>query len=279
MAQWGNQETFGPNHWIEADKKYEVLSGRDGVIHAVRERKRMGSDFIKTTTTGGVLHGQGSKVETSLWRDEELSAMVSEVERLDMHIASHVHTPLGIDNAVKAGVHTIEHGTMISEETASLMATKGTWLIPTQLAGTFIDKVSPDKKKTFNPEIITKWENVSNQMVKSHKRAFELGVNIALGTDSPVGNDHGQSAKEISLMVNNIGMTPVQALQCATINAARAIRVDDMLGSIEPKKLADIVLVNGNPLEDISILESKNNIEKVIKNGKIMVEKGKITDN
>jgi imidazolonepropionase-like amidohydrolase len=239
----------------------------------------MGSDFIKTTTTGGVLHGQGSKVETSLWRDEELSAMVSEVERLDMHIASHAHTPIGIDNAVKAGVHTIEHGTMISEETAKIMTDKGTWLIPTQLAGTFIYKIGPDIKKTFNPEIITKWEEVSKQMVKSHKRAFELGVNIALGTDSPVGNDHGESAKEITLMVKNIDMTPVQALQCATINAAKAIKVDDMLGSIEPKKLADLIIVNGNPLNDISLLEVRENIEKVIKDGKIMAENGKLNSN
>jgi imidazolonepropionase-like amidohydrolase len=116
-------------------------------------------------------------------------------------------------------------------------------------------------------------------MVKSHKRAFELGVNIALGTDSPVGNDHGESAKEITLMVKNIGMTPTQALQCATINAAKAIKVDDVLGSIEPNKLADLIVVNGNPLENISILETIDNIEKVIKNGKIMVEKGKVTDN
>ncbi len=276
ILQWGDQEVFGPQDWIDAMRKYEDISGPDGMIHAVRERRRDGSDFIKTTTTGGVLHGQESKVELTLWNDEELEAMVKEAERLGMHVAAHAHGSSGIHNAVKAGIHTIEHGTMMEEETASLMRKKGTVLVATHIAGTFFGDLTPEMKKIFPPEIIRKGEHVTKKAIECHKMAYKKGVKIALGTDAPVAGDHGNSARELTLLVKSVGMTPVEALQTATINSARAIRMEKELGSIEVGKYADLIIVNGNPLEDITLLEKINNLDYVIKDGRIMAQQGKL---
>ncbi|MFX1286457.1 MAG: amidohydrolase family protein [Promethearchaeota archaeon] len=276
IAQWGNQEEFGPQDWITFMRRDEVISGSDGLIHAVRDRKRDGSDFIKTATTGGVLHGQESSIELSLWNNDELKAMVVEAERLGMHVASHAHDNLGIHNAVQAGIHTIEHGSLITKETAQLMVEKGTYLVPTQSAVVFFLNLSPEKKAVFSPEIIQKAEQIAEITIGNHKLAYKNGVKIALGTDAPVASDHGNSAQELVLMVDNMEMTTVEALQAATINAARAIRMDELIGSIEVGKFADLVLVNGNPLEDIKLLENNENIDYVIKDGKILVQQGKL---
>ncbi|MCK4778956.1 MAG: amidohydrolase family protein [Candidatus Lokiarchaeota archaeon] len=275
IFQWGDQEEFGPQDWINYLRKDEVISGPDGIIHAVRDQKRNGADFIKTTTTGGVLHGQDSKVELSLWNIDELKAMVLEAERLGMHVAAHAHGSLGIHNAVQANIHTIEHGTLITEETASIMVKKGLYLVPTQSAMTA--EFSSEMKKTFPPEVIEKGEYLAKEVIEHHKMAFDKGVNIALGTDAPVASAHGNSAQELILMVKNMRMTIAEALQAATINAARAIRMEDKIGSIEEGKFADLVVVNGNPLEDLTLLQKSNNLHHIIKDGRIVAEQGKIT--
>ena len=276
IAQWGNKEEFGPQDWINMlGKREEVISGADGIIHAVRDRKRDGSDFIKTTTTGGVLHGQESKVEFALWNNDELKAMVAEAERLGMHVATHAHGSLGIHNAVKAGIHTIEHGSMITEETASLMTEKGTFLVPTQSALSLFMNLTTEQRKMFPPEVVKKGEYLAGLTIKNHTMAFKKGVDIALGTDAPVASAHGNSYQELVLMNKHLGMIPIEALQAATINAARAIRMDADIGSIEKGKLADLVVVNGNPLADLNVLE-KTNLDYVIKDGQVVVQQGKI---
>ncbi len=116
MGQYGNQEEIGPDELIHSNLWEHTMSGKDGIIHAVRERVRSGSDFIKTATTGGVLHGIGSKLKRSFFTDEELEIMVHEAHRLGLHVASHAHTDEGIFTAVKAGIDTIEHGSLISED-------------------------------------------------------------------------------------------------------------------------------------------------------------------
>lgn len=276
IFQWGNQEEFGPQDWINYMRKDEVISGPDGIIHAVRDQKRNGADFIKTTTTGGVLHGQKSKVESSLWNIDELKAMVLEAERLDMHVAAHAHGSLGIHNAVQANIHTIEHGSLITEETASIMVKKGLYLVPTQSAMTFVGNMDSEMKKTFPPEVIEKGKYLAKEVVEHHKMAFNKGVNIALGTDTPVAGAHGNSAQELILMVKNMGMTTAEALQAATINAARAIRMEDKIGSLEEGKIADLVVVNGNPLEDLTLLKKTDKLNYVIKDGRVVAEQGKL---
>ena len=277
ITQWGNQEAIGPIEVIEYyGRLTEVKTGIDGIKHAVRDRKRSGADFIKTVTTGGVLHGITSKVDTSLFLDDELLAMTEEAHRFGMHVACHAHGREGIYRAVKANVDTIEHGTLIDEETIDLMIKKQTFLIPTQTAGFGINK--PDILKQLPPEVRIKIDKIIYKMKINHKLAFEKGVRIAVGTDAGTpGNPHGTTISEIINMIENLGMTATQALQAATIQSAKAIKMEKEIGSIEIEKFADLVVCNGNPIEQISILKDPTNLLYVIKDGMIMAEKGKIT--
>ncbi|MHA1356130.1 MAG: amidohydrolase family protein [Candidatus Heimdallarchaeota archaeon] len=275
IGQWGNQEAVGPNYLIDYFAKVgEVITGRDGVMHAVRTRKREGADFIKTLTTGGVLHGTESKVSMSLWTDDELDAMVTEAHRLGMHLASHAHGAAGIITAVKAGIDTIEHGSFIDEEGCKLMIQNGTYLVPTQAA---LSNLKKPEILDQTPATQRKVLYVGKISIECHKEAFEKGVLFALGTDAGTpGNFHGETAQELRFMVENVGMTHVQALQTATINGARAIQREETIGSIEVGKFADIVICKKDPTKDVTILENLSNISHVVKDGKVMVENGKI---
>ncbi|MHA2308320.1 MAG: amidohydrolase family protein [Candidatus Heimdallarchaeaceae archaeon] len=277
LGQWGNQESIGPQALLDAVRKESVVTaGVDNVVFAVRDRKREGADFIKTLTTGGVLHGMESKVEFSLWTDDELKAMVTEAHRLGMHLASHAHGTVGITAAVEAGIDTIEHASYLTEEVADLMVKKGTYIVPTQSAA--MSLVSPETLKMMPPEIQKKTIEVDKIMKESHKLAFEKGVKIAIGTDAGTpGNYHGNTGNEVQLMVEDVGMTPTQALQAATIEGAKAIWLDEKIGSIEKGKLADMVICEKNPLENISVIRNLNNLSYVIKDGIVMAEKGRIT--
>jgi imidazolonepropionase-like amidohydrolase len=277
IAQWGNQEAIGPLEVLEYERKLmEVKTGADGVKHAVRDRKHSGADFIKTLTTGGVLHGIESKVGTSLFVDEELSAIVEEAHRLGMHVACHAHGRQGIYKAAIAGIDTIEHGSYIDEEIAKLMIQKGLYLIPTQIAGLSLAK--PEILEQMPPEVAEKTKTVVSAVLENHKMAFNKGVRFAIGTDAGTpGNHHGGTASEIRNMVENVGMTTTQALQAATIESAKAIKKDDMLGSIEQGKFADLVVCDLNPLEEIATLQDSRNFAYIIKDGKIMVKQGQIT--
>ena len=155
------------------------------------------------------------------------------------------------------------------------MVKTGTYLIPTQRAGLGLNQ--PSIKDIMPPEVIDKIDQVVRGMMENHKIAFEKGVNIGLGTDSGTpSNAHGTTAKEITSMVENVGMSPSQAIQTATINSAKAIQRDNMIGSIETGKLADFVVVNGDPFENIQILEDLSNLEYVIKDGIIQAKNGKL---
>jgi len=277
VGAFGNSEIVSPDFYIDYYRKYyEIPAGVDGVRQAVRERKMLGSDFIKTATTGGVLHGIESKLGKSFWLDEEIITMVEEAHRLDMHVACHAHGREGIYRAVKFGIDTIEHGSFIDEETAELMVKNGTYLIPTQAA--LINLMKSDILNQMPPEVQLKTKETAKVQREAHRMAFEKGVKIAIGTDAGTpGNFHGRTGEEVKFMVDYIGMTPSQALQAATIEGAKAIWLDDKIGSIEVNKLADLVICSKNPLEDISVIANPQNFTHVIKDGKIMVEKGKIT--
>jgi imidazolonepropionase-like amidohydrolase len=277
ITQWGNQEAIGPLELIEYyGKLTEVKTGINGIKHAVRDRKRSGADFIKTITTGGVLHGMTSKVDTSLFLNEELLAMTDEAHRLGMHVACHAHGKEGIHKAVETNVDTIEHATLIDEETIDLMIQKEVFLIPTQTASFGLS--NPDISKKLPPEVQKKEKQIQQQMITNHKLAFEKGVPFAIGTDAGTpGNPHGSTTSEIINMIHNVGMTTIQALQAATSQASKAIKMEDKIGSIEEGKFADLIVCNGNPIENISILKESKNILYVIKDGIIMAERGKIT--
>ncbi|MCG3225655.1 MAG: amidohydrolase family protein [Candidatus Heimdallarchaeota archaeon] len=277
LGQWGNQESIGPQPILDSYREESVVTaGVDNVVYAVREQKRLGADFIKTLTTGGVLHGMESKVSFSLWTDDELKAMVDEAHRLGMHLASHAHGNAGIIAAVKAGIDTIEHCSLVDEESAKMMIEKGTYLVSTRSA--IVCLANPEIIKQLPPEVQQKIIDVGSQAKDNHKMAFEKGVKFAIGTDAGTpGNFHGNTGHELQFMVEDIGMTPVQALQAATIEGAKAIWLEDKIGSIEKGKLADIVICEKNPLEDITAITDVSSLSHVIKDGIVMAKSGAVT--
>lgn len=278
IAQYGNQDMMLPNELQELFSKHKdfvTLSGVDGVTHAVRDRVMVGSDFIKTLTTGGIMHGVKSKVDKSLFNEDELMAMVQEAHRNGIHVASHAHGDDGIRIALDAGIDTIEHGSMMTEETAKEMVKLGRYLIPTHRA--YADRHNPESLTKTDPDVVKKMNEVVDVMLDCHKMAFEKGVKFALGTDSGCeGTPHGTSAVEIELMISEVGMNSVQALQCATVESAKAIQLDGEIGSIEVGKIGDIVVVNANPIEDVTVLQDLRNIDYVIKDAVTVAEKGNL---
>jgi len=279
VVQPGNQEYFGTQAMIDDLRNKEPISGKDGIIHTVRSRKADGSDHIKTTTTGGVLHGKTSDVTQSLWTDEELEAMVSEAERIGMYVAAHAHQTSGINAAVRAGVRTIEHSTILDEETIKLMLDKGTYITPTQSAGTYIYHMDNSYRQGLPPEVISKWELVSEKMVESHKLAHEQGVPLTLGTDAPVAGDHAHTNLEMQLMANHLDMSPYEVIKSGTLISAEAMKMGELLGSISLGKFGDLVLLNQDPRDNIDIFMNVENIDTVLKEGQIVSQQGKLNSN
>jgi len=265
-------------NWLDSQRVLGIASptGVDEMILAVRKRRMQGSNFIKVMNTGTV-YGSifGSNIENTFFSAEEMSALATEAHRNGMHVACHSHNDTGINEALDAGIDTIEHASYISEGTSKRMAKTDSFLIPTHLVGNA--RHSPEKMKE-NSGLIELMNKVAKATYENHRVAFEKGVKFALGSDSgPVNAPHGSSAKELVYMVENVCMTPVQALQCATINAARAIKLGDQIGSIEVGKIADIVVAGTNPIESLSSLQNLESIEYVIKSGEVVSQKGVLT--
>jgi imidazolonepropionase-like amidohydrolase len=261
--------------WLNTEKLAGILfpTGVDEIILAVRERREKGSGFIKVLNTGALYAIVfGSNIEDTFFREDEMFALVDEAHRNGLHVACHSHADKGINEALDAGVDTIEHGMLISEATSKKMAKTKAYLIPTYL----VDNVrhNPERMKEY-PGFIEKMNSIIETKYTNHRIAFEAGVKFALGTDAgTVDAPHGTSAKEFALMIENLGMTPVQALQSATIDAAKAIQLEDTIGSIEVGKAGDVIVVRLNPLDDVTILEDATNIEYVVKDANIVAEKG-----
>ena len=227
----------------------------------IRDRRyKDGADGIKITVTGGVLSPAKSG-DNPQFTQEEVDAVVSAAKDYGMWVAVHAHGAEGMKRAIKAGVDSIEHGTFMDDEAMDLMIENGTYYVPTISAGVWVAEKS--KIDNFFPEIVRpKAASVGPQISGTFKKAHKRGVKIAFGTDAGV-QKHGTNWKEFVYMVEN-GMSEMKAIQSATMETAKLLRIEDKLGSIEEGKLADMIAVKGNPLDDISILE---NIEVIIKDG------------
>ena len=237
-----------------------VVNGPYEVYTAVRHRYKDGADGIKITVTGGVLSPAKSG-DNPQFTQEEVDAVVSAAKDYGMWVAVHAHGAEGMKRAIKAGVDSIEHGTFMDDEAMDLMIENGTYYVPTISAGVWVAEKS--KIDNFFPEIVRpKAASVGPQISGTFKKAHKRGVKIAFGTDAGV-QKHGTNWKEFVYMVEN-GMSEMKAIQSATMETAKLLRIEDKLGSIEEGKLADMIAVKGNPLDDISILE---NIEVIIKDG------------
>lgn len=233
-----------------------VADGSEQILRAVRYQIKHGARVIKTCATAGVLSFEES-VGAQQYSDEELRILVEETHRHGLKVAAHAHGAEGILAAVRAGVDSIEHGSMLTDEILTEMKRRGTYLVPTTHLADVIDL------EVLPPPIRRKAEWILPRAKENLRRAIRAGVKIAFGTDAAVF-PHGENAKEFAALVER-GMTPLEALRAATLYAADLLGVDDR-GMIAPGKLADLVAVPGNPLEDIHVMER---VVFVMKDGKI----------
>ena len=235
-----------------------VADGPDACRQAVRQQVKNGADCIKITATGGVLSVARDGFAPQ-FREEEIRAIVETADDFGIHVAAHAHGAEGMKRAVRAGVTSIEHGTLMDDETIALMKEKGTWYVPTITAGESVHDSA--MVPNYYPEIITPKALFIGPKIKStFERAHKAGVKIAFGTDAGVF-PHGLNAIEFELMVE-AGMAPMRAIQCATGQAAEMLGESERLGSLQPGRFADIVAVRGNPLEDISLLRKVSFVMK-----------------
>ncbi len=228
-----------------------VANGPDECRKAVRQRYKDGSDLIKITATGGVLSvaKDGSSPQ---FTEEEIKAIVETAKDYGMKVAVHAHGAEGMKRAIRAGVNSIEHGTLMDDEAIALFKQYGTYYVPTLTAG----KAVADSAKIpgyYNPLVTPKALAIGPQLQNTFTKAYKAGVKIVFGTDAGVYM-HGLNWKEFGYMIE-AGMPAMEAIKAATINAADLLGMKDQLGSIEAGKLADIVAVDGDPLKDSKVFE------------------------
>jgi imidazolonepropionase-like amidohydrolase len=247
---------------IERGPKDGIANGAEEVRAAVRNQVKYGADVIKMCATGGVL-SEGDAVGATQYTYEEMKAGVDEATKLGRKVAAHAHGTEGIKIAVRAGVASIEHGSFLDEEGAKMMAERGTYLVPTLLAGQTVEGLA--KSGVLKGLRAEKALAAAAAMRNSVKLAVAHNVPIALGTDAGV-IPHGINAREFGLMVEWGGMTPIASLTAGTMGAAKLLGWDARVGSITAGKLADIVAVPGDPLKDIHATER---VSFVMKNGVI----------
>jgi imidazolonepropionase-like amidohydrolase len=236
-----------------------VCDGVDGVRQKVREVIRAGADVIKIASSGGFFSPADDPMHPHFAQDE-LDTIVSTAADLGRWVMSHAHGPEGIKRAVRAGVRSIEHGTFLDEEAAALMAERGTWLVPTITSGDTTEELAKDEK--LAPEIRAKFKDLGRPEFDAMKLAAQAGLKVAMGTDAAV-MPHGWNLNELAHMANN-GFTPAQTLHAATLSAAELMGWEERLGSLEPGKVADVVVVDGDPFAFDTL---KDRIEQVWKDG------------
>lgn len=228
-----------------------VADGVDGVRRKVRELIRAGADVIKIATSGGVLSPRDDP-RRSHFREDEVAAIVEEAEAAGIPVMAHAGATDGIKVAVQAGVKSIEHGDFLDDEAIELMLDHGTWLVPTLIAAQgVIDAAAAGA--ALGSQMLEKAHMVVDRQRESISRAIKAGVRIAFGTDSGV-TAHGRNLEELRMLVS-CGMTAQEALRSATLPAAQLLGLEAELGSIEPGKRADIVLVEGDPFDLGSLTE------------------------
>ena len=240
--------------------------GIEGVRLKVREVLRAGAEVIKIASTGGVL-SPTDHPEFTQFSPEELEVIVREASyRRGVKVMAHAQGAEGVKNALRAGIHSIEHGIFLDEEAIELLLKRGAFLVPTLLAPLAVLEIG---EKGGMPEYgLLKAREVIEIHSDSISRAQKAGVKIAMGTDAGV-MPHGTNLREMGLMVN-IGMTPMQSIVATTRTAAECLGWEDRVGSLEPGKFADVVIARTDPLKDIRSLENPDNLLVVMKDGKIV---------
>ncbi|SDE50868.1 Imidazolonepropionase [Paracoccus isoporae] len=245
--------------------KDSVCDGADDCRRAVRDQIRKGADLIKITATGGVLSNTLAGVEQQ-FTDDELAAIVDAAGTMGRYVTAHAHGVNGINSALEAGVHSIEHGTYLDEESIALFTENDAVLVPTVVAGDFVARTARTATWMTEPQRIKSLQ-VGPQMLDMLRRAHQGGVTIAFGTDSGV-SPHGENARELELMVE-AGMSEQEVLEAATTTAAEHIQMAEDIGTLEEGKFADLIAVGGDPLQNISELRD---VDFVMKGGRVFKE-------
>ncbi len=239
-----------------------VINGTAEAMKAVRQRYKEGVDLIKITATGGVL-SPAKNGQNPQFTQEELDALIAVANDYDLKVAAHAHGAEGMKRAIRAGVASIEHGTLMDDEVLRLMKKHGTYLVPTILAGDFVARKA--KIDGYFPAVVRpKAAELGPKIKQNFARAYKAGVKIAFGTDSGV-SPHGENAREFTLMTE-AGMPAIEAIRSATVHAADLLGQSGDLGAISVGYKADLIAVSGNPLENIALLES---VAFVMKDGMI----------
>lgn len=253
---------------MDPDYREGVANGVEQVRAAVRYQAKYGADVIKMCATGGVL-SEGDAVGVPQYTQEEMNALVEEAHKLERPVAAHAHGAEGIKMAVRAGVTSIEHGSFLDDEGARMMAAHGTFLVPTLSAGETV--VNAADRGVLTGLRAQKARAAGTAMRHAIRIAVAAGVPIALGTDAGVG-PHGANGHEFTLMAEWGGMTPMQVIVAGTSNAARLLGWQDRIGTLAPGKLADVVVVAGDPTQNVRTLETAT---FVMKNGVIYKQPGR----
>src|SRR5580698_7289348 len=241
---------FREGLYAEPHTTETVVDGKDACIKAVRQMYKEGADLIKITASGGVLSLEKDGLGAQ-FSDEELRAIVETARDYGMPVAAHAHGAEAIKRAIRAGVTSIEHGTFMDDEAIALFKEHGTWYVPTIIAGKSVAD-SARKPGYFPPVIAGKAMAVGPRIQATFAKAYKAGVKIAFGTDAGV-YAHGKNWIEFVYMTE-AGMPALEAIKCATVNAATLIGIADKAWTIEPGKWADIVAVEGDPVKDIHVM-------------------------
>ena len=246
---------------------FDTMSGQadgpEAIRRAIREQVKYGADVIKICATGGVL-SEGDSVGVQQYTEDELRAVVETAHMLERRVAAHAHGNAGIKAAVRAGVSSIDHGSILDDEAIRLMVEHGTYLVPTLMAAEGVEKMVA--AGVLTGERADKATYIAPIMRRSFRAAVQGGVKVALGTDAGVV-PHGTNGHEFTLMVETGGMTPMQAIVAGTSAAADLLGWTQHVGTVQPGRYADLVAVRRNPLDDIAVLER---VEWVMKGGVVV---------
>ena len=247
---------------VPRELRFGVANSVDEVRRVVRDILHGGADFIKIIATGAVLT-EGTVPGAPEFSEAEIRAAVEEAGLYGTFVAAHAHGAEGIKRAVRAGVRSIEHGSLMDDEAVALMASTGTYLVADVWFGDWIEEQG--RSHGWSPSALRKNEETTDAQRTGFEKCVKAGVKLAFGTDSG-GYPHGMNAKQFAYMVR-YGMTPMQAIRSATVVAAELMRWEDRVGAISPGMFADLIAVGDDPVEDVSRLEQ---IDFVMKGGEVV---------
>jgi imidazolonepropionase-like amidohydrolase len=265
----GHLDSYYPAGVEIQDPSTEFADGVPGVQRAARRILRKGFDFVKVCSSGGIA-SPADAPEYTEWTMEELQAVVHEAKARGKEVMSHAEGNQGIKNAILAGVWSVEHGSTLDDEAIDLFVNRGTYLVPTLFI--MEDLVERGKDIGLTDVSMAKVEGIHKVHSESFRQAAAAGVKIGAGTDIIDEGSHGKNARELEYMVR-YGYTPMQAIMAATRVSADICRIGDKVGTLEPGKLADLLVVDGDPLVDIKVLQDPNRLLMVMKEGRAYVDR------